>query len=58
MEREELENMRKFAKAKQKMSRLTKEKQKELFDIKQKAKEANAQRLDQKYQVLMMRRRK
>ena len=51
MEREELENMSKFAKAKQKMSRLTKEKQNELFQIKQKAKEDNAKKLDEKYQV-------
>jgi len=52
MEREELENMSKFAKAKQKMSRLTKEKQNELFQIKQKAKEDNAKKLDEKYQKI------
>ena len=57
MEKEELDNIRKFAKAKQKMSRLTKDKQKELFDIKQKAKEANAKKLDEKYQVNLLKMR-
>ena len=51
MEKEELENMGKFAKAKQKMTRMTKAKQQELFATKQKAKEENASRLDEKYQV-------
>ena len=51
MEKEELENMAKFAKAKQKMTRMTKAKQEDLFATKQKAKQENANRLDEKYQV-------
>lgn len=50
MNREELENIKKFAKAKQKMTKMTKTKERELFKIKQDAKEANGKALGQKYE--------